>query len=84
MVMTVTGKKKIRILNANEKNLSFLRENNWITISMEEKPSRKWAREVETKRLSDSEVNKVLDYMLEHKNVEVRACRILVLFVANI
>jgi len=50
---------------------------------MEEKVSRKRAREVKTKRWSESEVNKVLDYMLEHKNVEVRACRMGVIFVAN-
>ncbi|XP_070069898.1 calponin homology domain-containing protein DDB_G0272472-like [Drosophila takahashii] len=37
---------------------------------MEEKPSRKRTREVETKRWSESEVDKILDYMLEHKNVE--------------
>jgi len=40
---------------------------------MEEKPSRKRAREVETKRWSQSEVNKVLDYMLEqYKNLKVK------------
>jgi len=39
---------------------------------MEEKPSRKRAREVETKRWSESEVNKVLHYMLEqYKNLKV-------------
>jgi len=40
---------------------------------MEEKPLRKRAREVETKRWSQSEVNKVLDYMLEqYKNLKVK------------
>jgi len=39
---------------------------------MEEKPLRKRAREVETKRWSESEVNKVLDYMLgQYKNLKV-------------
>jgi len=40
--------------------------------NLEEKPSRKRAREVETKRWSESEVNKVLDHMLEqYKNLKV-------------
>jgi len=39
---------------------------------MEEKLSRKRAREVETKRWSESEVNKVLHYMFEqYKNFKV-------------
>jgi len=39
---------------------------------MEEKPSRKRARGVETKRWSESEVNKDLHYMLEqYKNLKV-------------
>jgi len=48
---------------------------------MEEKRLKKRARGVETKWWSESEVNKVLDYMLEHKNFEVRACRMWVIFV---
>jgi len=58
MVMTVKGKKQIWILNAKEKNLSSIKQNHLITISIEEKPSRKQAREVETKRWSESGVNK--------------------------
>jgi len=48
MEMTVKGKKQIGILNAREKYLSSVNQNNWITISMEEKTSRKRAREIET------------------------------------
>jgi len=37
MVMTVKGKKQIWVLNAKEKYSSSVKQNNWITISMEEK-----------------------------------------------